>query len=72
MCTRCAPLIIMEQIKKDCFAYSKNSECGCSALKRLYCKEEHCKFYKTERNGKYPASEINVTTESFPVSVAKN
>lgn len=62
----------MEQIKKDCFAYLKNSESGCSALKRLYCKEEVCKFYKIEREGKYPVSKIDKNTEFFPVSVAKN
>lgn len=65
--------IMAEQtLHKDCFAYSKNFESGCSALKRLYCKEEVCKFYKTEREGKYPVSKIDKNTEIFPVSVAKN
>lgn len=33
-------------IKKGCFAYANDSDDGCKALKKLYCKNEVCKFYK--------------------------
>lgn len=36
------------EVKKDCFAYNQMMN-GCTALKRLYCKEENCKFYKTKK-----------------------
>lgn len=41
-------------IHKNCFAYASADENGCNALKRLFCKTENCKFFKTEREGKYP------------------
>lgn len=44
----------MNQIRKDCFAYQDSSTNGCGILKELYCTKENCKFYKTDRNGKYP------------------
>jgi len=50
-------------IKTDCFAYSNKTESGCNALKRLYCKEEKCKFYKIHREEK---------AAPFPVFAAKN
>lgn len=34
------------RIKKNCFAYSDDSDDGCKALKKLYCRNEVCKFYK--------------------------
>lgn len=43
------------EIKKDCFAYKekKNKQNRvhktCTALKKLYCKDEKCKFYKTKK-----------------------
>lgn len=42
-------------LHKDCFAYCDN---GCNALKQLFCKFEKCKFYKINREGKYP-SQVN-------------
>lgn len=41
----------MSNIHKDCFGYGDN---GCTILKELFCKNENCKFYKTDRDGKYP------------------
>lgn len=41
----------MNVVKKDCFAYCKEKN-GCSILKRLYCKIENCKFYKTKKQFK--------------------
>lgn len=39
----------MEKI--DCFAYRDRGKCsGCKALKRLYCKEEKCEFYRNDIN----------------------
>ena len=38
---------ILNDPKKDCFAYSKERN-NCKALDRLYCRFEECKFYKTE------------------------
>ena len=35
---------LKDNSKKDCFAYGK--ECG--ALNDLYCKYQHCSFYKTK------------------------
>lgn len=37
---------IMAKIKRDCFGYSAIKE-DCSVLKKLYCRNENCKFYKT-------------------------
>lgn len=37
-------------IKQDCFAYIENGKLckeECNVLKKLYCKNEKCKFYKT-------------------------
>lgn len=35
-------------MKEKCFAY--DSEKGnCSVLKKLYCKKENCRFYKTKK-----------------------
>lgn len=34
-------------IKKGCFAYANDSDDGCKALKKLYCRNEKCKFYKS-------------------------
>ena len=33
------------EIKKDCFAFNKNTN-KCMALKEVYCKKEECKYYK--------------------------
>lgn len=33
-------------IRKNCFAYANDSDDGCNALNRLYCRTENCKFYK--------------------------
>lgn len=44
----------MSYIHKNCFAYQSDSLNGCAALKELYCRNESCKFYKTDRDGKYP------------------
>ena len=53
----------MYTTKNDCFAYSSPRDDGCSALNKLYCKFEKCKFYKPDRNGRYPAKEeIDITT----------
>lgn len=39
----------MAEVKKDCFAYRKTErDEQCNILLRLYCREENCKFYKTE------------------------
>lgn len=38
-----------EGVQTDCFAYSDLNPSGkpdCAALKQLYCKTEHCNFYK--------------------------
>lgn len=38
-------------IKYDCFAFkSDNPYDGCSALDKLYCRREQCKFYKNKKN----------------------
>lgn len=44
----------MNVIQTDCFAYSSSCDDGCNALKKLFCKDEKCKFYKRSRDGKYP------------------
>ena len=44
----------MNTIHTDCFAYSSSSDDGCNALKKLFCKDEKCKFYKRNRDDKYP------------------
>lgn len=36
----------IKSIYEDCFAYK---EATCSALNDLYCKNEECRFYKTEK-----------------------
>lgn len=36
---------LKDNSKKDCFAYDRK-ECG--ALNDLYCKYQHCNFYKTK------------------------
>lgn len=33
-------------IRKSCFAYANDTQDGCNALKKLYCKTEKCNFYK--------------------------
>lgn len=33
--------------KRDCFAYDSYTH-GCRALRKMYCKEEICKYYKTK------------------------
>lgn len=38
--------VLGNRIKKGCFAYSDDSDDGCKALKKLYCRNEVCKFYK--------------------------
>ena len=38
----------IEQVKTDCFGYDKANK-KCKALKELYCKNETCKFCKTEK-----------------------
>lgn len=43
-------------VKTDCFAYEVepiwggNCRIGCRALKKMFCKEEDCKFYKSRRD----------------------
>lgn len=44
----------MNNIHKDCFGYQSSNDTGCTILKHLYCKTGECKFYKTDRDGKYP------------------
>jgi hypothetical protein len=39
---------IMAKIKRDCFGYSAIRE-DCYILKKLYCRNENCKFYKTRK-----------------------
>lgn len=34
------------EAKKDCFGYRGSRKC--SALKQMYCSDEHCRFYKTK------------------------
>lgn len=37
------------EVRKDCFAYSEKEPIpGCTILRRLYCKTEKCRFYKTK------------------------
>lgn len=39
----------MAEVKRDCFAYRKTKKDEqCNVLLKLYCREENCKFYKTE------------------------
>ena len=33
--------------KTDCFGYDEK-KCVCKALKKLYCENEECNFYKTK------------------------
>lgn len=35
-------------VNKDCFAYDAKYK-ECNALKKLYCKDENCKFYKNKK-----------------------
>ena len=51
--------------KKDCFGYVSEKEC--SALIKVYCKKEVCKFYKTTDElwkGDKANEYINKTTKS--------
>lgn len=62
----------MNNIHKDCFAYQDGSVKGCSILKELYCKSGQCKFYKTDRNGKYPGQlsereEFNIRIQGIDI-----
>lgn len=46
-------LIVVDKLgdltKKDCFAYiDKNGHKSCYALKKLYCKNQECKFYRND------------------------
>ncbi len=40
-------------IKRDCFAFEAENEMTnkdrCTALTKLWCREENCKFYKTRK-----------------------
>lgn len=38
----------MGKVNTDCFGYSKLKE-DCAILKKLYCRNEKCKFYKTRK-----------------------
>lgn len=38
----------MAEVKKDCFGYDKKRN-KCKALNSLYCQNEECKFYKTDK-----------------------
>lgn len=44
------------EVKTDCFAYEvrpiRGGSCGigCKALKKMFCKEEDCSFYKPRRD----------------------
>lgn len=39
------------EVKKDCFGYNAEYE-RCEILKSLCCKNEECRFYKTEQEFK--------------------
>lgn len=39
----------MAEVKKDCFGYDKVRKNACRALTSLYCANEECKFYKTDK-----------------------
>ena len=41
--------MIEYKVKEDCFAYTKKK---CQILREIYCKIEHCKFYKTKEQDK--------------------
>lgn len=46
-------LVVVDKLgdmsNKDCFAYlNKNGHKSCYALKNLYCKNQECKFYRTD------------------------
>ena len=44
----------MEKIKTDCAMFvCDNAQVGCSGLKRLYCKQGGCSFYKSKKDGWY-------------------
>lgn len=53
-----------QTLHKDCFAYCDN---GCNALKQLFCKFEKCKFYKTNREGKYPSKKTAKNNGIMPI-----
>ena len=38
-------------IKTDCFGYDEK-KCDCKILKKLYCENEECNFYKTKNRSK--------------------
>lgn len=40
-----------EKTKRNCFAYNEKIK-DCEILDKLYCKNEECKFYKTNINKK--------------------
>ena len=49
-------------VKKDCFGFVEHSELRsqgyCDVMKRLYCKTEECKFYKSK--AQYDAEEQEI------------
>lgn len=38
----------MAEIRKDCILYSESKN-DCIGLKKLYCQEEDCNFYKKQQ-----------------------
>lgn len=49
-------------VKKDCFGFVEHSELRsqgyCDVMKRLYCKTEECKFYKSKAQHDMEEQEI--------------
>ena len=43
--------------KTDCFGYDEK-KCVCKALKKLYCENEECNFYKTKKTGPKGEKEV--------------
>ena len=51
-------------VQDDCFAISEDMK-SCKCLSKLYCKKEHCNFYKSKK-------EINVRNIEDSVRVYDN
>ena len=52
-----------QQPKADCFAFEQRMKTvDCCALKRLYCTEEKCNFYMTEKEYEDKNGETYQTT----------